>query len=401
MDRQRVTHLPTITLNDFASTRASLDAGDNVPGGLIDCWDDEQQSWLLRISDALDRGERELLEAYESAYSEAWNAKTQLEAPPIAMPKPKPAEQPEFPGPDVLALPDVSIDETAEISLASIGRATLPFAAAASTPPSRAAVAIEQDNDQAGETSLGIPVVGDETLPFGDEAPDTSIDETGIIDNALLEQALREGSLPFDPDGAPAPSARATDDRPHPDVGATGFMPALSFDDPEPGADESATPLSAGGPAGGVENIDQTAFMDAIVIDDDPLPFDAAVGGGGTPNPVAAAMQPHAQAGGTKRVEISDTPLGSVMPFEPVTRLGTITIGHLTLQQLAALEVEVANGIGRIPEVLTAFHLDSTSYRALRSELLERCRSPQVKRFYEQEREAYARWRSQRSDAGR
>lgn len=135
--------------------------------------------------------------------------------------------------------------------------------------------------------------------------------------------------------------------------------------------------------------------MMALDVEDDPLPYEP--GGGVAPPHVAPRMAPHPQAGSTKRLAVDDTPLRAAIPFRPVSPLGATVIGQLTLQQIAALEVEIAHGFGRIPDVLAAFSLDRERYLMLKEELHQRLQDPEVKRTYEQEREAYIRWRGQQA----
>ena len=73
-------------------------------------------------------------------------------------------------------------------------------------------------------------------------------------------------------------------------------------------------------------------------------------------------------------------------------------IGDRTLQELAALEVEIGHGVGRVPEVLAAFGIDRAQFVARRRELERRCeQDPTLKEQLEAERAAYSAWRKQQA----
>ncbi len=156
-----------------------------------------------------------------------------------------------------------SVDETAVAVLDNISRAVLPFSSTSgAVPPPKAAADV---------TSFDAGV---------------SVDETGMVDIAAVERALREGAVPFDgvvdepvlavPETTPPfqPSATEAVDR----VGEAEVLPALSGEqlgDQLPLSMDKASPV-ADQPA---VNVDETAFMSPLVFDDDPLPFSSSVAG--------------------------------------------------------------------------------------------------------------------------
>jgi hypothetical protein len=90
--------------------------------------------------------------------------------------------------------------------------------------------------------------------------------------------------------------------------------------------------------------------------------------------------------------------VSTALPFAPVSAQGGTMIGDRTLQELAALEVEIGHGVGRVPEVLAAFGLDRARFVALRRELERRCeQDPSLKQQLGAERAAYAAWRKEQA----
>jgi hypothetical protein len=311
---------PQLALEDFAKVRARLDADHEMPAVLADHgltaaeWDQAQERWLARLSDALDCGEMELLRAYDTAYQAA------LERLGVA-PRPIAAQQPrDAPGVES-SLP--GRNETAAISFDDIQRAILPYVS---------------------------------------------------------------GQSPSAPSPAPLEE--------HPAIGETGFLSAVSFDDPLPFGETVQEPRREPGSRGGPSVSDETAFLPALALEE-PLPFARATSA--RPPPSLQATEPVSRRpidSGTAELRV-DAAASMVLPFRPVSPRGSSRVGPLTLQQAAALEVEVAQGIGRVAEVLGRFNLDQNAYHTVRTVLARlRAADPELARHYQAEREAYSAWRS-------
>lgn len=345
-----------LTIEVFAAVRARLDAGE-PSSPVIDekVWPHIQETWLGRLADALDRGDVELLRAYDEAYRRAYAERTGVELSPIALPV---AEAEPYGGPPkgVPEEPASRMDTTtAALSIADIERAVLPYmqgAAPAPAPPS----AVDDLGDH--------PLVG----------------ETGFI-----KLNLDGPVLPF---GRPPPSAAAAP------------PPSGAF---EPSADDAAggpRTIQRGRASDEVldePSVNETAFMTALVIEE-PLPFKPATSRDAFPPRPAETHEPHPDTGATTHITVGSVPISTALPFAPVSAQGGTMIGDRTLQELAALEVEIGHGVGRVPEVLAAFGLDRAQFVALRRELERRCEvDPSLKDQLEAERAAYAAWRKQQT----
>lgn len=206
--------------------------------------------------------------------------------------------------------------------------------------------------------------------------PSTSLDETAAVDLSVLATS----ELPFEDRAADPPSPTELEGT-HPEVGATAIATAIALDD---------APLPFGSEEHASNSIDETAFMTAIDVDEDPLPYE---GTRPAPTPVAPHMVPHPQTGSTKHIAVDSAPITTALPFHPVSALGSTRIGHLTIQQIAALEVEIEFGVGRLPEILSAFALNRERYLGLRAELERRLKDAKVRDLFEREKSAVATWR--------
>lgn len=326
-------------LEVLALVRARLDAGVPLPEALpdgvtVEAWPDLQREALVGFADALERGDTTLLTAYKTAYEATYAEQAGIET-------------------------ELPLDEARDErrSCAEVPTATPP-----SPPPP-------------------LP-------PVASAAPD----ETGFLSADAL---CPIEAVPFAAEGAataPQPLGEMT---PHEAMGETGFLDAESLtDDPLPFEHRRAAaeppPLQA--PEG---SMDGTSFMAAVSVSD-ALPFEGAAASPPPPTTSSPKGAPHPEAGGTSYVQVDE---GSVpqaaLPFA-ATQDGQQDLGELTLQQLAALEVEVAHAVGRVPEVLAHFGVDAKAYRELKKKLAQRTADdPSAAEAFDAEKAAYLTWRKE------
>jgi hypothetical protein len=82
------------TIETFATLRARLDAEEPTAAVIAshdldhEAWSEIQETWLGRLAEALDRGDLEVLKAYDEAYRTAYAERTGVELSPITLPEP-------------------------------------------------------------------------------------------------------------------------------------------------------------------------------------------------------------------------------------------------------------------------------------------------------------------------
>ncbi|MEM1034355.1 MAG: hypothetical protein AAGN82_28725, partial [Myxococcota bacterium] len=327
----------------YAQCRAQIDAtgsrdGLPVPAAAVeDGWARWQKRQLLSLADALERGDVAQIETYRTAYEEAYatHGGVSVELP-VDGGHAAASSPPSAAAPSSVPSPAPSPDETSFLAAAIDLGPALPF-----TPAPPGAII---------QPSSSIPLPRD---PAG---------ETGVVDLAALDLE----PLPFS-----APADAASEARPNPTDGLT---------------DEAS--------------IDETA---AITVLPDPataLPFS---GTNPAPPPTfEPAAAPPARTGATALVPlVADDELAlpppRALPFSATTR-GRERVDAAqptTVQQLAAIEVELARAGGQIPRVLAHFGLDVAGYRALRGSWSQRTADdPSLAQVLDEEKEAYANWRN-------
>lgn len=212
-----------------------------------------------------------------------------------------------------------------------------------------------------------------------------SPDETSFLSAGAL---VPLEPVPFSSQGGGSAPQPLEELAPHASVGETGFLDAEALGVASlPFGGGSSTDQEQPSLAG---SVDETAFVTAIP-DTEVLPF----AGQSAPPSASPTSSPHPQTGGTSHVQVSD---GSVpeaaLPFASTHR-GNEDLGGLTLQQLAALEVEVAHAVGRVPEVLAHFGVDAEVYRRLKQTFAQRIATdPSLAQVFDTEKAAYLAWRS-------
>lgn len=242
------------------------------------------------------------------------------------------------------------------------------------------------------ETELPIDDQRDErrsaaAVPPAPHAPAAtpSPDETSFLSAGALGPLE---PVPFSSQGGGSAPQALEDLAPHASVGETGFLDAEALG--VASLPFGAGPSPAEEPPSPAGSVDETAFVTAIP-DSEVLPF---AGQSATPS-ARPTSSPHPQTGGTSHVQVS---AGSVpeaaLPFASTHR-GSEDLGGLTLQQLAALEVEVAHAVGRVPEVLAHFGVEAEVYRRLKQTFAQRAAAdPSLAQVFDTEKAAYLAWRS-------
>ncbi len=408
----------SITLERFAAVQARLDDGAALGEVLAaeslteEAWRNAQQGWLARIGAEAERNRYGLAQRYQRAYLEASSGLLTVQA---RDHDPAPVEPTEEPAPQDW------LDRTTSATALDLGLdEALPFEAGegAATPPASIAHAIQEDSAAADESLASLDV--DSTarirldqldlgaaLPFPsapgaeDPAPGTQaktarkpsdsplqaeiepagaiLDDTAPVDQDALEKSLKRASaLPF---GKPPVNGA----RPPP---------------PEPPTDAPAT---VEGDHGELASVDATLTSVAAVSA--PLPFVAPEPGARPPPVGPEQSEPCADAGETAFIQVP-MPSGA-SPFEsrregkdgPQPERAEILPTHgdhaqsaqelsrLSIEQLAAVAVELQCSENNAQGVLRRFGLGHTDKRevlaeierrheenpATRGELLEAC----------------------------
>ncbi len=177
-----------------------------------------------------------------------------------------------------------------------------------------------------------------------------NVEETGWILAVISDDVL-----PFqdDPHKPPPPLARLG---PSPDVGATSDAIPILRDDARACFDISSD----------VGNIDETAVVPALMLDD-PLPFAPAAG---TPPPPSQAdpserdMSGETSFGDVAALGDLDAPLPFRAPASAATpATGARLFGGLTIQQLAAVAVELSLAAHERPAILARYGLSEQAAR--------------------------------------
>ncbi len=178
-------------------------------------------------------------------------------------------------------------------------------------------------------------------------AEGTTVDETGVVDLELVERVLRDGSVPFR-GASPAPP------------------PALLHDE------RDAAP-----------SVDETVAFEGVVLNLEATPFDEE-------RPPEAERQSHVHL----RVSepLVSTP-GATVPSDAAEPW----VGHLTMRQWVALEVELEKGEGPEERVLATFGLSRDVYRAHRARVTQLLAEPATRERYEMKRGVYLQWRGGRN----
>lgn len=209
--------------------------------------------------------------------------------------------------------------------------------------------------DQRDEQRIAAPVA---VPPSPPRAPGP--DETSFLAASALGTIE---PVPFASGGAASAPQRLGELAPHESVGDTGFIDASVLGEavmpfrPEDDAPPEPSPAAS---------VDETAFVAAVSVEE-ALP----ISGEAAPPPTASQVpaEAHPEVGGTSYVRMDDGNVPDApLPFASTPR-GQLDLGGLSLQQLAALEVEVAHAVGRVPEVLEHFGVTLQQYWAAKATL--------------------------------
>jgi hypothetical protein len=129
---------------------------------------------------------------------------------------------------------DDELDATRGIDALLVAQVALPFSREAKAAPPPALT--DEAHPDAGATSLAIPTINGDGLPFSSTQESAAVEPADDLDGTRDIVALtEEDPLPFKSSAASSPASSLVDDETHPDAGATSFMiPTLSIDDDLP-----------------------------------------------------------------------------------------------------------------------------------------------------------------------
>jgi hypothetical protein len=238
-------------------------------------------------------------------------------------------------------------------------------------------------------TRLAIPVPTPSHVREAEPVSLRGDDETAFL--RLEEPGAK--ALPFLP--GPANALPPTTVEAHPSAGATAIARrptegagVLPFGD----ATEDDPPGSDTGPDRTRMATQHTGVF-AAARPEAPLPFVSTAPRATAP---VADEDPHRQAGATAELPVASR-RRALVPFAPVTPRGATRVGHLTLQEAAALDIEIAENAGRITETLAKFGFDRNAFTAHRSALEWLLQDDvALARAFRAERETYASWLRER-----